>query len=435
MKCLIVRCHESKAVFAHAIPVKGADEDHYVADLIASDVAFMGHIRLLLKSDNEPALLALAEAALQRIRCQVQKDQLDIETISTEQAATYESASNGETECGIRAVRGLFHAHKLQLERRIEREVPPTHPLSAWLLEHVCLLINALHVGEDGKTPWKRLRGRDFGQRLVAFGERVRFKQPPKGPQHDVARNMGPRMFPGTFIGYHLSSNSYRVINNNGDVIKTRGIMRRPLADGWNAETIENISATPWSLRQAAPAERVELGRRVAASEGAEDAPVPLPRRLKITMQVLDTYGTTEDCPQCTHIRAFSETKPGVAHSEKCRQRIVDAMEASDSGAAKLAEAEQRMDRAIAQRVEAADDDAQTARQRLSPDAPGVAEYDTEFMELLRQDQPRPERLGQEAEAEVEQSDTNMGEFTINDLKKVSFKMENFRSPNIASHL
>ena len=38
MKCLIARCHESKAVLAHATPVNGDDEAHYVADLVASDV-------------------------------------------------------------------------------------------------------------------------------------------------------------------------------------------------------------------------------------------------------------------------------------------------------------------------------------------------------------------------------------------------------------
>jgi hypothetical protein len=38
MKCIAIRCHESKAVFAHNVPVKGRDEDNYVAGLIATDV-------------------------------------------------------------------------------------------------------------------------------------------------------------------------------------------------------------------------------------------------------------------------------------------------------------------------------------------------------------------------------------------------------------
>ena len=64
MKCLIARCHESKAVFARAIPVKGDDEEHYVADFIASDVSFMGHIKLIIKTDNGPALRKLTPVSL-----------------------------------------------------------------------------------------------------------------------------------------------------------------------------------------------------------------------------------------------------------------------------------------------------------------------------------------------------------------------------------
>ena len=74
-----------------------------------------------------------------------------------------ESASNGGTECGIRSVRGMFRTHKIALESKIGQEIPAVHPLSTWLIEHVCLLLNATQVGEDGKTAWKRLRRRDFG--------------------------------------------------------------------------------------------------------------------------------------------------------------------------------------------------------------------------------------------------------------------------------
>ena len=100
MKCLIVRCHESKAIFAHSVPVKGRDEGNYVANLIASDIAFMGHIKLLLKSDNEPALLALGRDALLAIKCQVLADESPVEKISLEHAPEHESQSNGGPSAG-----------------------------------------------------------------------------------------------------------------------------------------------------------------------------------------------------------------------------------------------------------------------------------------------------------------------------------------------
>ena len=171
MKCLAVRCHESKAVFAHAVPVKGRDEDNFVAELITTDVGFMGHVKLILKSDNEPALLALGRSALLNIRCDVQKDESKVESISIEHSAEHGSQSNGGTECGIRAVRGMFRTVKLCLEERLGHKVPPTHPLMTWLIEFPALLLNAKQVGEDGKSAWNRLRGATSGRSLSALAK------------------------------------------------------------------------------------------------------------------------------------------------------------------------------------------------------------------------------------------------------------------------
>ena len=92
----------------------------------------------------------------------------------------------------------------------------------------------------------------------------------------------------------------------------------------------------------------------------AKDAPspedaVPLPRRLKITMKILEEFGTTDGCPQCTHIRAFRETKAGIAHTEACGKRIVEEMKVTAAGAARVERQELRTTRALAERVEAAD--------------------------------------------------------------------------------
>ena len=62
----------------------------------------------------------------------------------------------------------------------------------AWMLEHVALLLNAVAVGSDGKTPWRISRGREFNISLYGFGEQVFYKQDVNGPQHDLNCNMGP---------------------------------------------------------------------------------------------------------------------------------------------------------------------------------------------------------------------------------------------------
>ena len=94
MKCIAIRCHESKAVFAHSVPVKGRGEDNYVSEFVAADVQFMGHVKVIIKTENEPAPLALATGALLNIRIDVQKDQSSLHAVSLEHSAEHESQSN-----------------------------------------------------------------------------------------------------------------------------------------------------------------------------------------------------------------------------------------------------------------------------------------------------------------------------------------------------
>ena len=176
VKCLLARCLASKAVFAHVIPCKGADEDGIVAELAVRDLEWLGHTRVILKADNEPALQALVHRALTQAKVECK----DLAQLSKEDPAAYDSQANGGVEVGVQLVRGMMRTHKLCLEARIIRYIPVDHPVVAWMLEHVTLLLNTLVRGTDGITAWMRIRGRPFGQQLVGFGESLLFRYPPK---------------------------------------------------------------------------------------------------------------------------------------------------------------------------------------------------------------------------------------------------------------
>jgi hypothetical protein len=189
IKCIVVRCHQSKNTFAHVVPCKGADEDGYVVNLLVADISWLGHVRLILKSDQEVSLLALVTQTLKVMKFKVE----GLESLTTEQSAAYESQSNGATEVAVRAMRGVIRTLRLCLEARVGKKIPDGHPLMAWLMEHAALLLNVTVRGEDGLTPWGRVRGRAFNQRLFGYGGSVIAKLPLKGPQHDADGNMGAR--------------------------------------------------------------------------------------------------------------------------------------------------------------------------------------------------------------------------------------------------
>ncbi len=187
VKCLIVRCSKTKAVFAHQVPVKGLDEDKHVVKLVCADVEWLGHTKVVMKCDNEPAVKRLLDHSLRALRI------TNMDAITQEHPERYESQSNGMVEVGIKVVRGHFRTLKSCLERRIGAEIPASHPVLAWLLEHACLIINAVVRGDDGLSAWTRARGRPFRQRRIGFCENCLYKLPVKGPHHDEDGNMAPR--------------------------------------------------------------------------------------------------------------------------------------------------------------------------------------------------------------------------------------------------
>ena len=64
-KCLLVRCYASKAVFGHVVPHKGLDENGAIVSMILKDLEWLGHTRIIVKADGEPAIQALARRAIE----------------------------------------------------------------------------------------------------------------------------------------------------------------------------------------------------------------------------------------------------------------------------------------------------------------------------------------------------------------------------------
>ena len=93
--------------------------------MIIRDVEWLGHTRLILKADNEPALQALVKAAVQMIKI----DCKHVEQVSVEAPPTYDSQANGGIEVGIRIIRGILRTVEMCVEQRVERDIPVSHPV------------------------------------------------------------------------------------------------------------------------------------------------------------------------------------------------------------------------------------------------------------------------------------------------------------------
>ena len=347
VKCLVIRCSKTKIVLGHVVPCKGLDEEGYVANLVADAVAWLGHTELIIKADNEVSLQALVVRVLEvvRVKCK------DVETISKEEPPKYDSQSNGSTEIGVRLIRGLFRTLKLCLEARLGKFIPIQHALIPWLLEHTCLLLNAVVRGEDFITPWARARGCPFGQALFGFAEVVLYKLPQKGPKSNPDGNMGTQWREAIFLGHSKSANTF-ILGTNDGIVYSRSATRRPLSERWDAARLGELQATPWSLRDKPEVETHFQEPATHRGETAYSAAPAAPRRFRINQSDLDVHEYTVRCPQCDHIRRYGKTKQGGTHSNACRDRILRAIGESDAGKALLEQHEERTTRVIAERIE-----------------------------------------------------------------------------------
>ena len=65
---LVVRDSETKSVFAHVVPQKGIDSKKFAVDAIVNGILWLGRTKVVLKSDNVPAILKLLIEFLRELR-------------------------------------------------------------------------------------------------------------------------------------------------------------------------------------------------------------------------------------------------------------------------------------------------------------------------------------------------------------------------------
>ena len=67
-RVLVAHCQFTKCVFSHVVPQKGIDAERYAVERLARDIQWLGHTRVILKSDNEKSILKLLTEVLKTIR-------------------------------------------------------------------------------------------------------------------------------------------------------------------------------------------------------------------------------------------------------------------------------------------------------------------------------------------------------------------------------
>ena len=242
---LLTRPSTTQMTTADALPCKGPAHPWCVQALVRATVRTRD-AEIILRSDNEPAILDLKRQAA--AECRVKHGM----TVILDNTTEYDSQSNGLAELAVRDVKGVARSMRVALRELYKTEISSKHPVLPWLVSYATGQITRGQIGSDGKTPHQRLKGRTIRKLLSVFAEHVLCLPIGKG-----ASRLPERWSDGLFLGvFERSSEFY--IGTAQDVVRTRSLRRRPLEERASPELLDKLVGVPW---QRAPGERknVEL--------------------------------------------------------------------------------------------------------------------------------------------------------------------------------
>ena len=330
---IVARDKHTLMTFAHLCRCKGAG-DSWIVEKLIEDLATLGHSKLFVKTDGEPALVKVMEA-IQAGR--------DHPTLPKHPPA-YDPQANGVVEKAVDDVMAQLRALKIGLERRLKRKILSTEPILQWMIEHASMLINRCQKGHDGKTPERRLKGKETDQSFIEMGEQVMAK-PRRSPTSRKKLSLRSKWVHGTWVGMTMKSHEHLVIlPGGGKAIKVRTVKRKPYDDRWSSDAIAEVRATP---RVPDPTDKTQRGvksqedpMKVIVEGEGKDLPQTLTeeveaktRDFKITKNLLEKHGYTDTCLGCDQAKSGKRV---TSHSKDCRARIEGALQEDEEGKVRL---------------------------------------------------------------------------------------------------
>ncbi|CAK0860922.1 unnamed protein product [Prorocentrum cordatum] len=293
---------------ASSVPAKGKGD--FSSSVAVDFFNHIGHKRCIYQSDGENPLLALKRDVCSKA---------EGKELLLRESPVGEHQANGAAENAVKVIKGVVRTVLVSAQAKWKQRLPFGHPLMLWAPTYAAQMLNRFKIGDDGKTSEQRRSGKRWEKVTVPFGERIQVK---KLVKDSLKRDLGPCWVTGYCVGHTSRSGTALVLTS-------KGVQR-------GTEEVLGLKGKPWDWKggeeryAAAPAD-------VAPRAGRMDAPVVAalpaaaePRDVGFYVtraNILDAgIGPTEGCVACENLVATG--RAGVAHSELCRQRVIEALAA-----------------------------------------------------------------------------------------------------------
>ena len=187
---LVTKALPDRWISGSMVPRKGDEE--FAAHRLKAEVLGTGAKQVVIRSDQEPAILSLKEAEAARA---LQEGVV----VKFEESAVADSRGNGLAEAGVREIKNLSRSLLSALNAAYKHTLTGEDALVVWLVRYAGQALKRFRRGADGKTADELRRGRPFERKVPPFGEKVLYQIP--GVISGPAR-VEPRWDDGFFLGF-----------------------------------------------------------------------------------------------------------------------------------------------------------------------------------------------------------------------------------------
>ena len=181
----------------------------------------LGWKRLLLRSDNERALLVFLRAA-----------GAGLEGVEVIEQASPEGIT--QRMDSLREVKAQTRVLKSLLEERLKRQLDWSEPLATWLST-----LSKLLVEGPNSSRWRR-------QDDVEFGEKAAFLPVAARREGRVAGD-AERMMNGIFVGHHERTGASLFLSER-ELLRGTRVHRKTVDQQWDNEFFRKCCGVPWML-------------------------------------------------------------------------------------------------------------------------------------------------------------------------------------------
>ena len=329
---LIVVEHKFGRCWAYQVPNKGINDGAYwVPRRVLQDFenSGLGDTRIVHKTDQEPSIVCI-QPVIQELK----------PIVVFVNSPAGESACNGRVENIIRRVHEKSRTLRSHVESKIGQPIPDQTPIMIWMARWAAELISKYAPGDDGKTPYERIRQEVCQVPLVPFGEMVMYLP----MKIATASKDVPARKAGIWLGV-VERTEEMIIGTKDGVVKCRIWSRMSKDDQWNRELVLHMKGLAW---EPVPGKRNmhipvdinddggdlegDYGKVVRPAEALDDDVPDEVRggldKLHISRKAIAKYGPIPGCPGCNEVarRGHLPGKFMYHHSEACRQRVINHM-------------------------------------------------------------------------------------------------------------